>query len=129
MVGDIGTPENVTNLRATARRDDWSFTYYLQYASKTDSTRYADEEISYYGVDPAFRDITMDAWFSHNISLLYQQDKWDVLVGITNLFDEDPDLVSSGAAGADPTRGNVPINATQYSLLGRRLFARVNYRF
>jgi len=129
VVGDIGTPENVTNLRATARRDDWSFTYYLQYASKTDSTRYADEEISYYGVDSAFRDITMDAWFSHNISLLYQQDKWDVLVGITNLFDEDPDLVSSGAAGADNTRGNVPINATQYSLLGRRLFARVNYRF
>ncbi len=71
----------------------------------------------------------MKAWVSHNLSLLYRQDKWDALVGINNLLDEEPDLVSSGQAGAVATRGNVPISGTQASLLGRRLFARVNYRF
>lgn len=129
VVGDIGSPENVTNFRVTGRRDDWSLTYYLQYASETDASRTRNEEINYNGADPAFRDITMNAWFSHNLSLFYQQDKWDVLIGINNLFDEEPDLVSAGQAGAVATRGNVPIVATQYSLLGRRIFGRVNFRF
>lgn len=129
VVGDIGTPKNVTNLRATARRNDWSFTYYLQFASETDAKRFANSEISYYGASNTFRDITMEAWYNHNLSVFYQQDKWDLLVGINNLFDEEPDLVSSGAAGAVSTRGNVPISASQYSLLGRRVFARMNFRF
>ncbi len=130
VVGDIGTPENVTNFRATAQKDDWSVTYYLQYASETDQTRTSNEEISYYGWEgTAYRDITMEAWFNHNISFLYQQDKWDLLVGMRNILDEEPDLVSSGAAGAVSTRGNVPIVASQYSLLGRTVYSRINFRF
>jgi len=129
VVGDIGSPENVTNFRATARKDDWSVTYFLQYASETDETRvFGDdgEQTTYFGFDPAFRDITMDAYFQHNISFLYQQDKWDVLIGMQNILDEEPDIVSGGVIAS---RGNVPIEATQYSLLGRRIFGRVNFRF
>lgn len=36
----------------------------------------------------------MDEVFYHNISAIYQQDNWDLLVGINNLFDEEPDTVS-----------------------------------
>lgn len=129
VVGDIGTPEIVSNFRATARRGDWSATYYLQYASSTDASRFADAEISYFGEENAVRDIKFDAWMQHNLSVLYQQSKWDLLVGINNVFDEEPDLVSAGAAGAVATRGNVPISGTQASLLGRRVFGRINYRF
>lgn len=129
VVGDIGTPRMVSNLRATARRGDWSATYYLQYASSTDASRTSDRVIDYFGEEDAVRDIKFDAWIQHNLSVLYQQDKWDVLVGINNLFDEEPDLVSAGAAGAVNTRGNVPIDGTQASLLGRRVFGRINYRF
>ncbi|RFF26357.1 TonB-dependent receptor [Wenzhouxiangella sp. 15181] len=129
VVGDIGTPEIVSNLRATAQRGDWSATYYTQYASSTDASRFADEEINYFGEENAVRDIKFDAWWQHNLSILYRQDKWDLLIGINNLFNEEPDLVSAGAAGAVSTRGNVPINGTQASLLGRRVFGRINYRF
>ncbi|MDT8320768.1 MAG: TonB-dependent receptor [Xanthomonadales bacterium] len=129
VVGDIGTPEVVTNFRATARRNDWSVTYFLQFASETDAFRTDDAEINYFGEPNAIRDITFDAWFQHNISFLYQQDKWDFLLGINNIFDEDPDEVSAGAAGAVQTRGNIPISGTQASLLGRRIFGRVNFRF
>jgi len=129
VVGDIGSPEVVTNLRATARRNDWSATYFLQFASRTDAKRFANAEINYFGEENAVRDITFDAWFQHNISFLYQQDKWDFLIGINNIFDEEPDRVSAGAAGAVATRGNVPISGTQASLLGRRIFGRINYRF
>jgi iron complex outermembrane receptor protein len=134
VVGDIGTPEYVSNFRATARKDDWSVTYFLQYASETDESRVFGDpetgndgsETTYFGFDPAFRDITMDAWWSHNLSFLYQQDKWDVLFGVNNLLDEEPDIVSGGVIAS---RGNVPIEATQYSLRGRTLFGRVNFRF
>lgn len=129
VVGDIGTPKYVSNLRATARRGDWSFTWYTQYASSTDASRTSDEVIDYFGEEDAVRDITFDAWWQHNFSILYQQNSWDLLLGVNNLFNEQPDLVSAGAAGAVATRGNVPISGTQASLLGRRIFGRINYRF
>jgi len=131
VVGDIGSPENVTNFRATARKDDWSITYFLQYASETDASRTDEDVIDYFGLEGSRRDITMEAWINHNISFLYRQDSWDVLIGMNNVLDEQPDLVSGGAIAPlnGNVRGNVPIAATQYSLLGRRIFGRVNFRF
>jgi iron complex outermembrane receptor protein len=70
----------------------------------------------------------MDSVLYHNLSVFYQQDKWDVLLGVNNVLDEAPDLVSTGSGSSTP-RGNVPLVATQYDLLGRRIFARFNYRF
>jgi iron complex outermembrane receptor protein len=125
VVGDIGTPEHVTNLRATAQKDDWSVTYRLQYVSETDASRTLNEEVNYFG-QPGFRDYTAEAVLYHNFSIFYQQDKWDALLGVNNLLDEEPDLVSDSAAAV---RGNSPINASQYDLLGRRIFARLNFRF
>lgn len=129
VVGDIGSPEHVANIRATASRNDWSMTYFLQYASATDATRFANENITYFGDENARRDITFDKWIQQNISILYRQPKWDFLIGVNNIMDEAPDLVSAGAAGAVSTRGNVPINGSQASLLGRRIFTRLNFRF
>ena len=126
-VGSVGNPEYVTNFRTTARKDDWSVTYFLQYVSETDESDFANEDAPYFGYPNPFRDLTMDAVFYHNLSFLYQQDKWDVLLGINNILDEEPDFVSTGVGLA--RRGNVPVAATQYDLLGRRIFGRVNFRF
>jgi len=126
-VGTIGSPDFVSNFRTTLNWQDWRFNYYLQYVSETDDSIFVDEETTYFGFDPAFRDITMDTVFYHNISVIYQRDEWDLLVGINNLLDEEPDTISD-----IPTRnrrGNVPVSATQYDLLGRRYFVRLNYRF
>jgi len=129
-VGTIGSPDNVTNLRVSLERNDWNFNYYLQYVSETDDSQFVDEEDSYFGFEPAYFDITMDKVFYHNVSVMYVQDKWDFLVGINNLLDEDPDVVSDvfrGMVGAN--KSNVPVSASQYDVLGRRLFARFNFRF
>jgi outer membrane receptor protein involved in Fe transport len=56
----------------------------------------------------------------------YEKENWDFLVGINNLLDEEPDVTSSAFSRA--RRGNVPIVATQYDLLGRRLFLRFKWR-
>ncbi|MEM7054066.1 MAG: TonB-dependent receptor, partial [Pseudomonadota bacterium] len=126
VVGDIGTPELVSNLRATFTRNDWSVTYALQYASETDDSRVQNEQTTYFGQDPAFRDLTVDDWWSHSLSFLYRQDNWDFLIGIDNVLDQDPDLVSFDVA---TVRGTVPIAASQQSLLGRTFFGRIAYRF
>ncbi len=126
FVGTIGSPKNVTNLRVTQNWQDWRFNYYLQYVSKTDDSPFVDEQTTYFGFDPAFADITMDEVFYHNISVIYQRDNWDLLVGVNNLFDKEPDTVSDAFRSR---RGNVPVAATQYDLLGRRYFVRFNWRF
>jgi iron complex outermembrane receptor protein len=125
-VGTVGSPDNVTNFRTTINWQDWRFNYYLQYVSETDDSLFVDEVTTYFGWDPALADITMDQVFYHNISAIYQQDNWDLLVGINNLFNEEPDIVSDVFRSR---RGNVPISATQYDLLGRRFFVRLNWRF
>ena len=125
-VGTVGSPDLISNLRATFTRDDWSFNYYVQYVHGTNDRLFYNEETTYFGYDPAFRDYTMGSAFNHSISVFYRADNWDVLVGINNLFDKEPGQYSSGGASR---RGNTNINATQYDLLGRRVFARVNYRF
>jgi len=57
----------------------------------------------------------------------YQADKWNVLVGVNNVFDREPPTMSTGAGS---TRyGTVPAFATQYDWFGRSLFARFAYRF
>ena len=124
FVGTVGSPDNTTNFRATLNWQDWRFNYYLQYVSETDDSTLVDEETTYFGFDPAFADITMDEAFYHNISAIYEQAHWNLLVGINNLFDEEPDTVSNAFRAR---RGNVPVAATQYDLLGRRFFVRLNY--
>jgi iron complex outermembrane receptor protein len=126
IAGQVGTPEHVANIRATLKRNDWSYNYYIQYVSETDDRDLGDESVTYFGWEDARRDITMDAAFYHSISVFYQREKWDFLVGISNLFDEEPDLYSGN--GFRNLRGNVPISATQYDLLGRRVFLRFNWR-
>jgi iron complex outermembrane receptor protein len=124
-VGTIGSPDNTTNFRATLNWQDWRFNYYLQYVSETDDRLYGDTETTYFGYDPAYRDLTMDSVIYHNLSVIYQQDNWDVLVGINNLFDEEPDLYSSAFRSM---RGNFPISASQYDVIGRSFFLRFNWR-
>lgn len=128
FAGRIGTPENVTNIRSYWNKNDWKVTWFMQYVAETDNKDVANEVFTYFRYPNARRDITMDSVLYHNLSVFYQQDKWDFLLGVNNLLDEEPDLVSTGSGSSTP-RGNVPLVATQYDLLGRRIFARVNFRF
>ncbi len=127
FVGTIGSPKNTSNLRTTVGWQDWRFNYFVQYVSETDNSPFANEETTYFDFAPAFRDITMDKAFFHNISAIYAQDKWNLLVGINNLLDEEPDTVSD--ASATNKVGNIPIEASQYDMLGRRYYVRFNYTF
>jgi iron complex outermembrane receptor protein len=81
---------------------------------------------TYSGWTGAQRDIIAESRLYHTVSVRYNQPKWSVLFGIQNLFDSKPPSVSSGVASV---YGNVPAFATQYDLLGRSFFTRVDFKF
>jgi iron complex outermembrane receptor protein len=123
--GIIGRPKLVSNLRTSLTRDDWTFNYYIEYIRRTDLKKFVDEETTYFGFDPAYQDITAERGLYHTISVLYEQNKWSILAGVRNLFNEEPPLVSSSVQ----RRGNIPLAATQYDPRGRTGFVRFNYYF
>ncbi len=123
--GDISRPKLVGNLRAALSRNDWTYTWFMNYVDETRALE-LDPITTYFGRPNSVRDVVADDRLYHGASVRYSQNDWDILVGVNNIFDADPPNVSSGVA----TRyGNVPAFATQYDWLGRRAFFRFSYRF
>ena len=123
--GAIGRPKLVGNLRSTFKRGDWSWTWYMNYVGETKSLTLSPT-FTYFGWTNAVRDIVAESRLYHTLSVRYEQPKWSVLFGIQNVADKAPPTISSGVA----TRyGNVPAFATQYDLLGRTFFSRIDFKF
>ncbi|MDI1253639.1 TonB-dependent receptor [Thermomonas sp.] len=125
--GQIGRPKLVGNLRTLLKRGDWNYTWYMDYVDATKAlTLSPTYPTGYSGWIGAQRDIVAESRLYHTVSVRYNQPKWSVLFGIQNLLDSKPPYVSSGVA----TRyGNVPAFATQYDLMGRSFFTRLNFKF
>ena len=62
----------------------------------------------------------------HDMSVRYRADKWEAIVGVNNVFDIDPPVVSTGSGA---TRIGNSIAISNYDILGRRAFVNVGYRF
>ncbi len=125
QLGQIGRPELVGDVRTAFERGDWTFTWNMRYVDDTRNLNF-DRVQSYFGFEEAVFDIEAESRLYHTVSVGYDQPDWSATLGVRNLFDARPPLVSSGVA----TRyGNVPAFATQYDLFGRSLFANVTYKF
>ena len=71
-------------------------------------------------------DQTTEMAFYHDMSVRYRADKWEAIVGLVNVFDKEPPVLSTGS-GANRIGNAVAIS--NYDVLGRRAFATLNYRF
>jgi iron complex outermembrane receptor protein len=125
QLGSIGRPKLVGNLRTAFERGDWTYTWGMNYVHGTKNLD-ASPTFTYFGFQDAVRDIRAERRVYHTASVRYAQDKWSVLVGVQNLLNEEPPVISSGVGAR---YGNVPAFATQYDWYGRSLFARFNYKF
>lgn len=125
LVGSIGRPKLSATTQVGIHRGDWSAYWLARYVGATEHPE-LPAVFEYLGHTDARRDIRADARIYHTASLTYRQSDWSVTVGVRNLFNREPDTVSSGVVNA---YGNVPVNASQYDLLGRSVFARATYRF
>lgn len=125
-VGGVGRPQLVGNLVARLKRGDVTYSYGLDYVDATERlTPLATS--TYLGWQNAVHDLQADRRIYHSASVQWNLPKYTFLLGIANLTDKKPDTISS-TAGYNRL-GNVPLNATQYDLLGRQLFGRFTYRF
>lgn len=123
--GTISRPTVVGNVRTAWQRNDWTVTWFMDYVNGTEPLQ-TSKTYSYFGFPNAVRDIRAEARLYHGVSLRYTQPKWSLVVGVNNLFNAAPPVVSSGVA----TRyGNVPAFATQYDWYGRSAFANFSYKF
>lgn len=126
FVGDIGRPKTVGLAHVGLKRGDWSYNWQGRYTSSTDMSKYYDRMFNYFGYEDAVRDIKAGWQFRHSVSVGYDKDKWGVLFGIRNLFDQEPDTISSGMFAR---KGNAPLEGSQYDWYGRTFFLRTHYNF
>ena len=121
----VGRPDLVANLGLNFKRGDWTWNWLTSYIGETSNTDITDT-FTYQGRPNSRRDITADARFYHTASFSYDQPDWQILVGVSNVFDTKPASMTTGAA----TRyGNMPAFATQYDLYGRTPYVRLKYKF
>lgn len=71
-------------------------------------------------------DQTANLSITHDLSVRYRADKWTTIVGVQNLLNEDPPLLSTGS-GALRTGNAVALS--NYDILGRRFFVNATYSF
>ncbi len=124
-LGYIGRPKTTGLANIVFTRGDWTYTWQGFYTAHTRNLS-LDGSQDYFG-EPAFYDMRAGWQLRHNVSVRYDQPHWGVTIGVRNLFDKEPDLVSSGVSTMN--YGNVPLLASQYDLLGRTFFTRLNYKF
>jgi len=125
QIGYIGRPKTVGIANASLERGDWTFSWQGFYTSSTEN-RDLNPTFTYLGYAGAVRDIKAGWQLRHALSAAYNQGDWGIVMGVRNLTDKDPPLMSTGTA----TRyGNVPAFATQYDWYGRTYFVRLNYKF
>lgn len=121
--GTVGVPKWAGNLDVNYTIKGWNFYYGMEWVGKTSS-------YDYYGEDPATSIYKMDTpdYYMHSVSLSYNDtaSKWRATVGVRNVADKKPPVVSSGTAVNRV--GNAPLSSS-YDYLGRRVFVNLSKSF
>lgn len=133
--GLVGEPKWVGSVQSRLKRGDWTFAWTLNYTGKGDNSGYEGEDglvLPLAGLTVAGNNInSVDAFVTNDLSFQFEADKWNLVMGVTNVLNEEPPLVStSDDAGGVLRTGNVPLSSQYFSgYLGRTFFATVEFAF
>ena len=124
LVGHYAFPKWSGEADVRFTRDRWTAQWYVRYIGHTRETDYVQ--------DPNWI-TSIDAVFYHSFSLRYrdQENGWSWTVGVRNVFDEDPPVVSQSGSDSSLTAGvnfNIPLGGG-FDLHGRRLHTTFTYEF
>jgi iron complex outermembrane receptor protein len=116
-IGYLGSPDfnGYTDLRVD--KGDWTYFWNMRYVSKTSDSDYYGRDVysSYRSTGkPYYAKQQSEMQVVHSLSVRRKYDKWSWLVGVRNIFDEQPPILSSGTTRV----GNVALN-TSYDWTGR----------
>lgn len=87
--GTVNAPKTAADLELTYTWDKWRIRASTEYLSSTDSTdirNSANSQFRYY----------TESYSQYHASLQYTNEKWEATVGLRNLTDEEPPLISAG---------------------------------
>jgi iron complex outermembrane receptor protein len=128
-LGEIGTPEIKFTSSLSLRRNDWEVLMHNRFIgdgqqdhvdarSSCDRGYWIDEPLCH------VVDFVDSVWYT-DLSLTYSSDIWSVTLGVNNLFDEEPPLITPWAG---PNRSNA-VTSSGYDLVGRTIFATATMGF
>ena len=116
--GTITTPAFTGDFSMNYTYKDWRVRYGVEWID-------AVSDYEFYGDNSATSVFAIKDYFLHAMSIRYQPDKWGFTLGVRNLTDRDPPVISSG-------RYNRIGNAALYSgydYQGRTFFLNVTKEF
>lgn len=124
-VGTIGTPEFSANVDLTYSWDKWRVRYGVEWIAASGYEAYYLGRYGYSLLNDYGMDVEVDDYYLHSASVQYRADDWAVTVGVRNLFNEDPDNVTTGYVSRV---GNAPLYSG-YDLVGRTAFVNLTKSF
>lgn len=127
LVGELGNPKHVGNVRLSFAKGDYTFNWTARYVDSTENYEYSSDtnEISYYGETVTFRDETSWTTYHTASANVEFENGLDLTFGIANVFDKEPPQISGRVAREV---GNSALYS-QYDFAGRRFFANATYAF
>jgi iron complex outermembrane recepter protein len=131
--GTIADPKWVGSLQNQFKHKDWLFTYTFNYVGESSNMGYREEDgivNTSYAVNATNINYT-DAWTTHDFTVKYTAKDWTIAVGVINLTDEEPPLLSYGDNTGSPARLGTYAFSSQYDpgLMGRQAYFRVSKSF
>jgi len=124
----IGYPELNGQVSARFDRGDWTGFYSIDFVGETDNAPFfaVPGNTGTYLGQPVWFERSTPFYMSHNMSIRRRFDDLTVQLGVRNLFDENPPLVS--ASSGSSRIGNTPLTS-QYDWQGRAATFTVSYSF
>jgi iron complex outermembrane receptor protein len=118
--GTIGYAESNAQFDLRADLQDWTMYYGLRWIE-------GQSDYDWYGYDPAtsIYVLSTDDVYYHDLSARYNGDGWSAMVGVSNVADELPPMVSDWDTA---WAGNAAYN-TGYDMLGRSYFVNISKGF
>ncbi|MCD9086556.1 TonB-dependent receptor [Stenotrophomonas sp. SY1] len=122
--GAINVPDYTGQLDLTYEIQNWEVRYGLDWIGSINGYEYY-EKYDNKDYRPEYQ-MLIDDYFISSLSLRYSGDDWAATIGIRNLADKDPPVISTGA-GVN-TIGNAPLYSG-YDYLGRSFFFNIGKKF
>jgi iron complex outermembrane recepter protein len=131
--GLVGEPKLVADVQSRLRKGDWTFAWTVNYTGGGQNLGFEEEEGQYGLFYSGLANIITGASsvMTHDLSIRYRGDKFEVTGGVTNVLGRLPPLVSnSDAPGSIQRVGNAPLSSQYLSLYeGRGAFLTLSRRF
>ncbi|NEX94468.1 TonB-dependent receptor [Caulobacter sp. 17J65-9] len=126
--GSLTSPEYTGTLDASYKLDRWTFRYGAEWVGAQDSAFRRPATVPGF---PTVKwtdvyDVSVPDYFLHHLSVRYKADDWSAIVGVRNVFDEEPPTIS--ADGRTNRIGNAPLYSG-YDYVGRSFFVNLAKKF